>query len=495
MSSPQSLEQSLRRASRAVIAAQVASQLVSLTVLAILLRRLGREPYGLLAMVMPLLVLGRIVVASGLDVVTIQREELTDRQVSALFWMNQALGAGMAAVTAAFAPLLAWFYGQPGVLWLTVALAGTPAAFVLGTQHQALLQRRLRLGTLAGLRLVALTLGGTAAVALACWGDCGVWALVAQQYVELLVLAALAWIVEPWRPTLGLRGTGGRRLVQFGGHFTLSNLMLYLVTNLDKVLVGRFFKVDPLALYSQAFTLAMKPVHVLITPLTGVMFPTLCRATADHRQYTKLLLGFFRFIVLVMLPVGVGLAIVAPEAMHVLGGADWAAAGPILGVLAWVIPVQGCYQLLAYVFASAGHGRRLSLAAVTGAAMICLAFSLGLYLGWLAGEPLLGIALGYVLGLALLVFPPYLGFALATVKVPCRAWLAQLYPAGPAALGMGLLVAACHWALGRLLGWSDSAPLALLTVELLLGVGSYVLFARRAIRWFIREGLRDLYPH
>jgi len=491
VSSPGSLEHSLRRSSRAVIAAQVASQFVSLVVLAVLLRWLGPEPYGLLGMVMPLLALVRILVASGLDMVTVQQEDLTDRQVSALFWVNQALGVGLALATAACAPLLAWFYEEPDLGWLTVALAGTSVAFVLGTQHQALLQRRLRLGTLAGLRLAALTLGGVAAVTLALIG-CGVWALVAQQYVEYVAFAALVWMAEPWRPGLHFRGTGSRPLVRFGGHCTVSHLMLYLATNVDKVLVGRLFGKVPLALYSQAFSLAMKPVHVLVTPLTGLMFPTLSRAAGDPRQFARLFLGFFRFILLAMLPMGVGLAIVAPEAMRVLGGEQWAPAGPILAILAVIIPVQGCYNALAYVFAAAGRARRLSLAAVAGAMVLCTAYSLGLYLGleWLPNEPLLAaryVALGYALGLIALVFPPHLGFALATVKVPWRAWLSQLHPAAPATLVMAVLVAACRWLLKDLLAWPD---LPLLAVEILVGVATYVLLARRAILWFVREGLR-----
>jgi O-antigen/teichoic acid export membrane protein len=483
-----SLEQSLRRSSRAVIAAQVASQLVSLAVLAILARRLGPEPYGLLGMVMPVLLLVRILVTSGLDMVTIQQSEVTDRQVSALFWVNQALGMAMALATAASAPLLVWFFENEELGWLTVALAGTSVAFVLGVQHQALLQRKLRLGTLAGLRLAALTLGGVAAVTLGLFGY-GVWALVVQQYVEYVALAALLWTAEPWRPGFHFRRTGSRPLVRFGGQCTVSHLMLYLVTNVDKVLVGRLFGTVPLALYGQAFNLVMKPVHVLITPLTGLMFPTLSRAASNPGQFAKLLLGFFRFILLAMLPMGVGLAIVGPEAMRVLAGPKWADAGPILAMLAVVVPVQGCYNALAYVFAAAGRTGRLSLASVASAIVLCAAYSLGLYLGWLAGEPLWGIALGYTVGLTLIVFPPYLGFALATVKVPCREWLSQLHPTGAATLAMAALVAASHWILGHMLAWPD---LPLLAVEILVGVASYVLFARRAILWFVREGLRNL---
>ena len=65
-------------------------------------------------MVTPVLLLGQIMVASGLDMVTIQQVEVSDRQVSALFWLNQALGVGVALAIAASGPLLAWYYRGAG---------------------------------------------------------------------------------------------------------------------------------------------------------------------------------------------------------------------------------------------------------------------------------------------------------------------------------------------------------------------------------------------
>jgi hypothetical protein len=52
---------------------------------------------------------------------------------------------------------------------------------------------------------------------------------------------------------------------------------------------------------------------------------------------------------------------------------------------------------------------------------------------------------------------------------------------------MAALVATVHWFFGVYLAWPD---LPLLVVEILIGVASYVLVARRAILWFVREGLR-----
>ncbi len=477
--------ESLRRSSRVVVAAQVASQVLSVVTLAILYRVLGRDIFGLMAMVLAVLNLVRILVTSGLDIAAIQQAELSDRQVSALFWLNQALGLTMTVLMVIGAPLVVWFYGEP-IFWLTVAMAGTAWAWVLGIQHLALLQRRLRLGTVACIRLAALAVGAGGAItaALAGWG---IWALVIQQYLELAMLTVLAWVMEPWRPRLDVRGSGVGRLVRVGGHCTLSNLMFGTINNVDKMLVGSMLGASASGLYSQAFSLMQKPVTVLLTPLTSVMLPGLSRAANDRDEYRRLLLVFVRGLGLVMLPIGIGLSVVAPEAMLVLGGPQFAAGGPILAVLALSILVQGFYTAMGSVLVSAGHADRLSRWSTINAVVMCTSYFVGIHVGKWLGDPVMGVTWAYTLTLAVVVCPMYFGFTLRTVGVGYADCMRQVRMSLPAAVGMGVAVWSCRWVVRTYLGWP---ALALLAVEVPLGVLVYAALAWRDVRWLLHGGLR-----
>jgi O-antigen/teichoic acid export membrane protein len=263
--------------------------------------------------------------------------------------------------------------------------------------------------------------------------------------------------------------------------------MYALFNNVDKILVGRALGSDLLGLYGQAFGLMQKPITVLMTPLTGIMLPGLSRAADDPDQYRRVLLVFFRFLGLVMFPVGVGLAIVAPEAFRVLGGAEFADAGPILAVLSLSILVQGFFIALSSVLAAAGQGRRLSICAAVNAAVMCGSYFVGLEVGQRVGNPVLGVAWAYTLTLVVLVFPVYLGYVLRTVRIGYRDWLAQLKVALPAAVVMGAVVLGCRWLLKDHFHWSDRP---LLAVEVAVGVLAYVLLAWPDIRWFLDQGLK-----
>lgn len=480
--SERQIDDAVRRGGTWIACAQVASQVLGFLVLAFLYRTLGKIPFGLLGMVLPLVPLVRIFITSGLDVAAVQRERLDTDQLSALFWLNQILGLAAAAVIACATPLIVWFYGEPRLWPITLAMAGTTIVTALGVQHQALLGRKLRLGSLAVLRVGSQAAGGVVAVAVAFAGG-GVWALIAQQYIELAALAMLAWWFEPWRPRWRLRGTGSGHLLRFGRNYTISSLMFFAASNLDKILVGFFFGPAPLAVYSQAFNLAMKPVHTVVTPLTGIMLPALSRAQQDQRLYHRLVLSFGRFLALSLLPCGIGLAVVAPEAIRVLGGPEWVDAGPILAVLALVIPLQGCLNALGSVYASWGRADRLAAASVGVAGVLCTAFLLAAPGG--ESQAALRMALAYTAAFSLIVFPPYLWWALKTIELPVGQFLSGFARPAAASLAMGAAVAGFRFWLPQFV---EMRVELWLLAEVSIGVVIYSLLMRRDLALLWRHG-------
>ncbi len=487
------LDRSVRSGGRAVAASHLIGQLVSLAVLAVLLRLLGPAPFGLVAMVMPLLVLARTVTAFGLNVATVQRETLGREEASTLLWITLGAGAATTGLLFVLAAPVAWFYGQDELQAVTVALAGTSLVFALGVQQQAWLERHLRLASLAVLRLVAQTLSGVLAIGYAFsmgaeghYG--GVWTLVLQQYTELFLLAVAAWALEPWWPKAPWRSVAVGDMLRFGRQYTVSGLFFALGQHLDKILIGALLGERALGLYSQAFNIIMKPVAVVSTAITGVMLPALSRARSDHAAYQELLLAFNRLVAIVLFPVGVGLMIVGPEVMSVLGGGQWEAAGPLLGTLATVVLVQGFINIAGSAFASVGQSRRL----MRGAALLTLGTLVGLLLGLAVGTAmgnrLLGVTVGYATMLVGGMFLPYQSYCLRTVNVALGDWRRAVWRAAISAAGMGLIVLAARVTLVASTSLGDGTRLAVLVP---LGAACYTWLARGEVRWLVSRWLKD----
>src|SRR5690606_18080967 len=83
---------------------------IRLGAIAVLARLLGPEDFGLLAIVTAITGVLDGFKDLGLSTATVQRPEITHRQVSNLFWVNVLVGCGLALGFCVSAPLIAEFF-------------------------------------------------------------------------------------------------------------------------------------------------------------------------------------------------------------------------------------------------------------------------------------------------------------------------------------------------------------------------------------------------
>jgi PST family polysaccharide transporter len=478
------LKHSVRRGAVALAVAQLASQVVSLVGLAILLRLLAPADYGLVGMIVPLVMFLRIFATLGLNVATIQRPEIRSEEISSLFWLNVLLGSLAAAAAAMLAPTLGWLYAQPAAATnlrdLTWVLAGTSIVAALGAQHQALLERSMRLAPLSVIRIVAQLAAVVAAIGAALVGW-GVWALVVQQYVELGLITGLAWCVEPWRPRWPGQGAAVGGHLRLGSYFAAASVVFYVADNFDRVLVGRLVGPEAVGLYGQAYNIMIKPVYVVITPLVALMLTSLSRAADQPATRGQLVVAYYRLLAVLLLPAAAGLIVVGDDVMRLLGGAAWSDAGPLLSVLSLGMFGQALVIVGVPILTAAGRGGRLLAAAAVVAVVLCAAY----FIGWTCGErfeaPVLGVAWGYALAVLALIAVPYTWFCLRAAGLPLGDVFAALRRPAIAAIVMGGVV----WRAGQWL--DDATSIMRLAVLIPLGATVYALLARQEIAWLIQQ--------
>jgi PST family polysaccharide transporter len=301
------------------------------------------DAFGLVAMVAVVLTFLEHFKDLGLSAATVQRDDISQDQVSVLFWINAGLGLAAAAIACALAPALAAIYGrpelQPVTLWLAVGFVFSG----LGTQHLALLRRQMRFGALAGVQLAADAIGILVAIVAALMGA-GFWSLVWQRLAWALALTLGAWLACEWRPGLPRRNSGAAPLIGFGGNVTGANLINFAVRNLDLMLIGWWWGSMALGLYERSNKLLLMPINTVNAPLYAVTMPTLSRLTDQPELYRRTYITIVEKLAMISTPLGVVL-ITAPEAVvHTLFGPGWTDAAPIVG---W-IGVAVLYQPVTY---------------------------------------------------------------------------------------------------------------------------------------------------
>ncbi|MFP6683230.1 MAG: oligosaccharide flippase family protein, partial [Polyangiaceae bacterium] len=117
---------------------------------------------------------------------TVQRAQITEQQISSLFWVNIAISLGLGALIAASSSGVAWFYDKPELTEITLALV---VPFVISgaqIQHLALLRRHMLFTQIAIISILSHVGAAVTAVAMA-WLGYGYWALVGWMWASAII--------------------------------------------------------------------------------------------------------------------------------------------------------------------------------------------------------------------------------------------------------------------------------------------------------------------
>lgn len=330
-------------------------QTISTVVLA---RVLSPADFGIVAMVTVFTNLGQAFADLGLSEATIQRKEITHEQVTALFWVNVAIGTGLMLITAAMSPLLVWIYREPRLAAIMLVSSLTFLIGGLRVQPDALLKRQMRYVSLGIRDIVSLAVGVAVAIIVALHGG-GYWAIVAQPLTTNGLQMALSWLMIQWRPGLPRSGSNVKSMVTFGGNVAASYLIYTLNRSADNALIGWYWGAAPLGLYSRAYNLLMLPVRQLSAPVGGVAVPAFSRIQHDSERYARSYIAVMGLVMWVSLPLfGILLVAAEPVVVFVLGS-QWREAAPVFQFLSISGPAQMLLESTIWLLVSRGQSNRL----------------------------------------------------------------------------------------------------------------------------------------
>ncbi len=377
---------------------QVANFLLRTVSMIAIARLVTPHDFGLFGMSMAFLGILGLFRDAGLAIATVQSPTISRAQTSTLFYINLAVGAALAAICLALAPLLSAFYNEPLLLWITAALGIGFLFDGLGAQHRALLQRGMRFGTLAVIDTAALALNITIGIAMGLAGF-GYWVLVAM-WIALPAFGTLgAWLATGWLPGRPQRGTGLRPMLHLGGVMSLHGLATYVGYNADKVLLGRFWGPEVLGVYGRAYQLVSLPGDNLNAIIGSVMFPALSRVQDDPARLRRYFLASYSLYLALVMPVTLACAVFADDLVLVLLGPQWHAAANIFRLLTPTMIVFALINPFVVLLQSSGLALRTLRISLVIAPVVIAGYALGL------GSGAQGVALGFSLAMLALALP------------------------------------------------------------------------------------------
>lgn len=268
--------------------------------------------------------------------------ELTPEKLRTAFTVSVAFsgGVGIAAVLAAW-PIAA-FYGDPGLLDVTLVVACSYLLVPLAIVPQATCQRRLdyrsntmiEVGSAVANAATAVTLAvlGYGALALA-------WGAFAQQAARLAVSQWRAGLMLPWPPSLA----GTAPILRIGGTNSVQAVCNALTARAPELVIGRLIDNAAVGLFARASGLALQLRLLVAGAVTGVFYPAF-RQVRDSGQplgppYLRVVAAYTG----ITWPAMAGIAVLAEPIVGLLYGERWLAAAPLLG---WIALSQLCYVAL-----------------------------------------------------------------------------------------------------------------------------------------------------
>jgi O-antigen/teichoic acid export membrane protein len=362
------------------VGAQGAKFVLNFLAAAILARLLSPRDFGLVGMVLGVTALVGVFTQLGLSIATIQRETITQAQVSNLFWINVGFSGVLALISAGLAPLTAKFYHDPRVMGIMLALSFTFLLTGSTVQHQALLTRQMRFPALAVIDVTSNAIGFGLACLLA-WRGFAYWALVAQQLATTGTALVMMWMTSGWRPHLPSRNSGVKPLVKFGAHLSIADFIGQFSANSDSILLGRFFGAAPLGLYTRAQVLLSRPINQVITPVNNVLIPVLSRLQHDPERYRRSYLRAYGTLALVVFSfAAMCLALARPLVLLILGP-KLAGAIPLFAMFTLVAISGPLSAICSWIYESQGRGKDQLTNHTAAGIVTILSFVAGLHWG------------------------------------------------------------------------------------------------------------------
>jgi len=377
-----------------------------------LARLLDPKDFGLVGMVTALTGVLNLFRDFGLSAATVQRIEVTEEQVSTLFWVNVLVGSILASILMAMAPMIARFYHEPQLLPVSIVLATSFLFNAVGVQHSALLQRQMRFTSLAVIDIISLIVSTAIGITMAVDGF-RYWSLVAATVSLPFTVSVCLWLTTRWMPGRPRRGIGLDSMLRFGGGLTLNSLIAYAAYNLEKVLLGRFWGADALGIYGRAYQLINIPTDNLNSAVGEVAFAALSRVRSDPPRLRSYFLKGYSLVLALTIPITIAVALFAPDIIAVVLGPKWRQSAQIFRDLAPTILVFALINPIGWLLFSLGMiGRSLRVAMVF-APLIITGYVIGLSHG-----PQ-GVALAYS-SVMLLWAAPHIAWCLHGTAISLR---------------------------------------------------------------------------
>lgn len=285
----------------------------------VLARLLMPSDYGCIGMLQVFISISGIFVTAGFGSALIQKKHPTHIDYTSVFYWNLVAAIVFYFVLYFTGPAIARFYAMPELCSVLRVQSLSLIINAFSTVQSNQLQKQLRFKQLSIRNIIASFIGTIVAITMA-FMDMGVWSLVANSLVSSFIGVLLLWKMSSWRPTFEFSWQSLRELFSFGGLMALSAFVETIYTNLQSLIIGKYYSANDLGYYTQAKKLEEVPTTALSQVVNDVSFPVFSSIQDDRSRLLLALRKNVKSITFLTFPLMVLLLIIAEPLLLLLYG-------------------------------------------------------------------------------------------------------------------------------------------------------------------------------
>lgn len=312
----------------ALSAARAMAMASQILVLPILARYLTPEEFGLVALAMSIAVFANMLSDGGMGRSLIRTPLEHHAEWSTVFWFLGALGLGLSLLILALTPVMVWLFEEPDLFWPLAALSSMPLIMALAAAFNAEMEQREVFAELALAQTVVTLTALGIAVAMAVTGF-GVWALIVQQIMLIVLTGLWSLLRSRFRPSLTFSRTDLGPHFGFGRDTATTSIVNYLRDQSTRLVIGKFIGIAELGIFSMAMRFLRLPMYGLAGPAGRVIYVRLTQAQDDQEAFRAIMLAATRLLSFSILPGMAAIAVISDTLFVMLLSERWADVAPV----------------------------------------------------------------------------------------------------------------------------------------------------------------------
>lgn len=447
-----------------MVAMKFIERFIGLISTLILARLLMPEDFGVVAMAMAVFAFVEIAGQFGFDIALIREQNATRAQYDSAWTISVLYGAIGAIVLAGIAGPVALFFNDPRLEPVIYVLAA--AAFIQGFENIGTVdfRKNLTFGKDFKFNFYKKIVSFIVTIALALHFR-SYWALIAGMFTSRVTGVALSYLLHPFRPRFDL--SHARALFRFSKWIVTTHIIDYFGNRGPDFIMGRYLDAASIGLYRVGRDIATLPTSELIFPIMRAVLPGYAAIANDREALKRSFLQVQALIVMLSMPIGIGIVLVAEPMVWLMLGPNWSGSVPVIQILGLGGVVSVFQATNAAIFNVLGVPHWNTLLKALQVLLLIPGVLYLLHLGYGIVEVCL-----LILSISLVIVP--LGMALINRQIDLR-FSDRFGLAWRPVIATILMAASVHYTDTFLANQALTSPALVLLVCVMAGVSSYLI--------------------